>query len=57
MSMAEKSQVVLDIEIQDGRVRFLDKLYDEDGRGDKSHPYHSRYTGLYQQYLEKLEQG
>ena len=54
--MTQKSQAVLDIEIQDGRVRFLEKLFDEDGRGDRSHPYHACYTGLYQQYVKQLEQ-
>ncbi len=39
------------------RTRFLDKLYLEDGRDNPEHPFHSLYTGLYQQYLQALEQG
>lgn len=35
---------------EDPKVALLDKLYKADGREDKSHPLHARYTGLYQKY-------
>jgi hypothetical protein len=39
------------------RSDFLDKLYVQDGRDKPEHPFHSLYTGLYQGYIQQLEQG
>jgi hypothetical protein len=36
---------------EDPKIALLDQLYEEDGRGDKSHPMHGLYTGLYQQHI------
>lgn len=36
------------------RVDFLEKLYVQDGRDRKGHPYHATYTGLYLQYLDQM---
>lgn len=55
--MQEPSEAVLAIKIQDARQRFLDKLYVEDKRDQKEHPFHSLYTGLYMQYVDGLEEG
>jgi len=32
------------------RQAFLEKLYEEDGRRERSHPMHSLYTGLMQNH-------
>jgi NTP pyrophosphatase (non-canonical NTP hydrolase) len=34
------------------KAQFLDRLYEADGRGEKSHPMHALYTGLYQKYIQ-----
>lgn len=39
------------------RANFLDRLYVQDGRDNPEHPFHSLYTGLYQLYIQQLEQG
>ena len=39
------------------RVDFLESLYVQDGRDVPTHPLHCLYTGLHQQYLEKLDEG
>lgn len=31
---------------QEARQRELDRLYEADGRADRSHPHHATYTGL-----------
>ena len=31
---------------QEARQRELDRLYEADGRADRSHPHHAVYTGL-----------
>lgn len=36
--------------IQLKRQEFLDALYLADGRDDQEHPYHSSYTGLFEQW-------
>lgn len=36
------------------RQKYLEKLYELDGRGDKNHPKHGTYTGLYQQRRRDL---
>jgi hypothetical protein len=41
---------------EDPKVALLEKLYKEDGRGEKTHPMHGLYTGLYQDYMSKGEQ-
>lgn len=41
----------LTLKENNNRTGVLDYFYDCDGRGDKEHPYHSCYTGLYQKYL------
>lgn len=38
------------------RSRFLEYLYKLDGRDDPSHPNHSLFTGLAEQYRVKLGQ-
>jgi hypothetical protein len=53
--MKETEQAVLEIKRQDARHRFLEKLFFMDGRDNPEHPYHATYTGLYMQYVEKLE--
>ncbi len=35
---------------QEARQQFLDELYRAAGRDRKDHPYHSSYTGLYQEW-------
>jgi hypothetical protein len=40
---------------QQRRSEFLDDLYVKSGRYDKSHEFHSRYTGLYQEYMKSQE--
>jgi len=39
------------------RADFLDRLYVQDGRDNPEHPFHQLYTGLYQLYIQQLEQG
>lgn len=51
----EIQHAVVRIKVQDARQRFLDKLYDLDGRHEVSHPMHGLYTKLYQQYVDKLQ--
>lgn len=36
------------------RQRYLETLYELDGRADKSHPLHATYTGLLQQRTATL---
>jgi len=36
--------------VDQSRVDLLEQLYAWDGRGDKSHPHHHTYTGLYEKY-------
>lgn len=36
---------------EDPKAALLDKLYEEDGRHEKTHPMHGLYTGLYQKYI------
>lgn len=36
----------------ENRTYLLDALYEMDGRGDRSHPLHHTYTGLYQKYVK-----
>ena len=40
---------------QQKRSEFLDDLYMKSGRQDKGHEFHSRYTGLYQEYMKSKE--
>lgn len=35
---------------------FLELLYFQDKRDDKSHPLHGRYTGLYQEYISRISE-
>ncbi len=37
------------------RQLYLEALYRADGREEKSHPLHGRYTGLREQRLRQLE--
>lgn len=39
---------------QSKRQAYLDKLYELDGRNDKSHPMYGLYTGLYMNRKQKL---
>ena len=43
------------VRIDQGRADFLEKLYLQDGRDDKTHPFHHTYTGLYMKYAKDLE--
>jgi hypothetical protein len=45
------------VEADQARADFLEKLYEEDGRDDVQHPLKKTYTGLYQQYLERMDTG
>ena len=45
------------VQVDQARADFLDKLYVQDGRDAPEHPMHSLYTGLYEQYIDKLEDG
>lgn len=45
------------VQADQARADFLEKLYHEDGRDNPDHPFKKTYTGLYQQYLEKLDTG
>jgi hypothetical protein len=38
--------------IEDDRQEYLEWLYKLDGRTNKTHPMHSLYTGLAQQYKD-----
>ena len=38
------------VKIEDARVRYLNCLYEMDGRSDPEHPLHARYTGLVLKY-------
>jgi hypothetical protein len=38
--------------VENKKTLFLDKLYKADGRGDRAHPMHGLYTGLYRAYEE-----
>ena len=40
-----------DIEAMSNRVKWMQELYQYDGRDKPSHPMHGLYTGLYQKYL------
>lgn len=53
--MTEIEQAVLEIKVQDARQRFLEKLYVEAGRESKDNPMYGLYTGLYMDYVAKLE--
>ena len=33
------------------RQKFMEILYESYGRGDKDHPQHGHYTGLWEQFL------
>ena len=46
-----------DIEAQNNRVRYLDDLYERDGRGEKTHPRHGLYTCLHLDYVNLPEAG
>jgi len=37
------------------RQKRLNEWYEKDGRHDKSHPFHSLYTGLAEKYMNKEE--
>jgi len=43
-----------DPRLENQRQRYLDQLFERDGRNDPSHPHHMTYTGLYQQRLQQL---
>lgn len=55
--MDEANHTAAAIKVQDARQRFLDNLYEKDGRHEKTHAQHGVYTGLYQQYITALEEG
>jgi len=51
MDRAERTHLAWGKTIVDqARVDLLERLYQHDGRGDKAHPLHNTYTGLYQKY-------
>ena len=45
------------VQADQARVDFVEKLYVEADRANAELPYRGTYTGLYQQYLEKLDTG
>lgn len=55
--MEETKYAVVAIKVQDARHRFLENLYERDGRHEKTHAQHGVYTGLYQQYIDGLKEG
>ena len=45
------------VQVDQARADFLDRLYVQEGRDVPEHPMHSLYTGLYAEYMEKLDEG
>ena len=43
-----------DIEAMRNRIKWLDELYDLDGRDKHDHPQHGLYTGLHQRYINTV---
>lgn len=43
-----------DVDEQRKRAAFIQHLYDQDGRGDPSHPFHAKFTGLWLEYKDRL---
>ena len=46
-----------DIQEQQTRVRYLERLYIADQRFRKDHPWHGKFTGLYQSYKDNAKYG
>ena len=43
-----------DTEAMRNRIKWLDALYDLDGRDKPDHPQHGLYTGLHQRYINTV---
>ena len=43
-----------DVEAMRNRIKWLDALYDLDGRDNPDHPQHGLYTGLHQRYINTV---
>ena len=43
-----------DVEAMRNRIKWLNALYDLDGRDNPDHPQHGLYTGLHQRYINTV---